>query len=80
MRKCIICDSENIEYPVMDYSTGFTFCDGCWFDTTHSRSYNKPSLAEWLRMIADTRDSKKLDVENVHFTAQKIKEKRQISY
>ena len=80
MRKCIVCDEENISYPVLDYATGFYFCDGCWSDVIHSNDGRKPNMSCWLRMIANVRESKQINCLNVHYVSQKIKEERMMSY
>ena len=80
MRKCIVCDEEDIKWPVVDYATGFYFCDSCWNDVIRSGNGRKPNVSCWLRMIANVRESKMIDVLNVHYVSQKVKEKRTISY
>ena len=53
---CIICNTDKIDYPVVDYSTGFTFCNSCDHDTRKFiRKYYKTSIyidfSQWLIAI-----------------------------
>ena len=57
MGRCIICGKEEPVYPVVDFTTGFYFCDGCWMKTGEAfDKYKEETLSNWLRAIADTRD------------------------
>lgn len=63
--QCPICDKENeqIKYPIIDYSTGFIFCDGYYGlvedyfeDIKDVYKVNRKDFSDWLRAIADARD------------------------
>ena len=57
--KCPICNELNIEWPIIDAATSFTFCDGCYSKVKdiHFAKYDMiPDLSAWLKSIADARD------------------------
>ena len=65
LRHCVCCDDSNIKYPVVDYSTNFTFCDGCHsdvntylYDHGFKRGYSV-NLSNWLIAIGIIRQHKK---------------------
>ena len=77
MSKCAICDTTEIVYPCIDYSTGLTFCDSHLNETEiafrHTSLAGTTDLSSWLRCIAKTRDNyhKRINSNKIH-TAERI--------
>ncbi len=74
MKKCPICDKErgiDLQYPIIDGVTNFTFCTDCYNETrqnywneqerlNHEQNlnnefFNIDGFANWLEAIAHTR-------------------------
>jgi len=47
---CYICHST--KWPVLDVTTGWTFCDSCYHDIEEEYRKGSKNRAEWLRAIA----------------------------
>ena len=59
-QKCIICDTDDPTWPVVDFSTGFKFCDNCYREAKHKmidQNFTN-SMSIWLSAIADSRNTK----------------------
>jgi len=61
-QKCVGCDDENPEWPVVDATTGFRFCNTCWHDCKNyqqqpdTHEYFSEPVAQWLYAIACRRE------------------------
>ena len=81
MYKCPICDKQrgiDLQYPIIDGVTNFTFCTDCYNETRqnywneqerlnieqnkNNEFVNINELAEWLKAIAQTRESRQFNM------------------
>ena len=58
---CPICNQDPMKnWPVIDYTTGFKFCDGCYRDVMEhfNKKYQYSNkFSDLLRSIAEIRDN-----------------------
>jgi hypothetical protein len=81
MYKCPICDKQrgiDLQYPIIDGVTNFTFCTDCYNETRqnywneqerlnieqnkNNEFVNINEFAEWLKAIAQTRESRQFNM------------------